>query len=278
MPTEGSGATRRSRGHGQSERSPSPLVPQIVASPIRGRAIRPARRRVRQECAGPHSSQPCERRASTAGQAIGTDRRCCAGGRRRSGRGTGNTRRLDRLRGRRRQLRQVLRTLRRGVASRLGAHHVPDLAFTVLQAMAGAAGILVVAGALLAVPAFVRFLRTGGWRLRAWALPASPHLYGLDHRRDSAPCRMGQPPPIASTQRWYPLERGSVPGVDSPHRHHLDIVDRGGGCSSAGESSSPRRRSRRRRSGRRRCCRNGDHGRCHCGLVGRNGHRTHPHS
>ena len=45
----------------------------------------------------------------------------------------------------------------------LGAHHVPDLAFTVLQAMAGAASILVAAGALLAVPAFVRFLRTGGW-------------------------------------------------------------------------------------------------------------------
>jgi hypothetical protein len=44
----------------------------------------------------------------------------------------------------------------------LGAHHVPDLAFTVLQAMAGAASILVVAGALLAVPAFVRFLRAGG--------------------------------------------------------------------------------------------------------------------
>jgi len=45
----------------------------------------------------------------------------------------------------------------------LRAHHVPDLAFTVLQAVAGAASILVAAGALLAVPAFVRFLRTGGW-------------------------------------------------------------------------------------------------------------------
>jgi hypothetical protein len=45
----------------------------------------------------------------------------------------------------------------------LGAHHLPDLAFTVLQAMAGAASILVATGALLAVPAFVRFLRTGGW-------------------------------------------------------------------------------------------------------------------
>ena len=44
----------------------------------------------------------------------------------------------------------------------LGAHHVPDLAFTVLQAMAGAASVLVLAGALLAAPAFVRFLRAGG--------------------------------------------------------------------------------------------------------------------
>jgi hypothetical protein len=46
---------------------------------------------------------------------------------------------------------------------RSGAHHVPDLAFTVLQSVAGVAGILVVAGALLAVPSFVRFLRAGGW-------------------------------------------------------------------------------------------------------------------
>ena len=45
----------------------------------------------------------------------------------------------------------------------LGAHHVPDLAFTVLQAMAGAASVLVVGGALLAAPSFLRFLRAGGW-------------------------------------------------------------------------------------------------------------------
>jgi hypothetical protein len=44
-----------------------------------------------------------------------------------------------------------------------GAHRVPDIAFTVLQAAAGVAGVLVVAGALLAVPAFWRFLRAGGW-------------------------------------------------------------------------------------------------------------------
>ena len=45
----------------------------------------------------------------------------------------------------------------------VGAHHVPDFAFTVLQAAAGVASILVFAGAVLAVPAFVRFLRARGW-------------------------------------------------------------------------------------------------------------------
>jgi hypothetical protein len=44
-----------------------------------------------------------------------------------------------------------------------GAHTVPDLSFTLLQTVAGVAGILVVAGTLLAVPSSVRFLRTGGW-------------------------------------------------------------------------------------------------------------------
>jgi hypothetical protein len=46
---------------------------------------------------------------------------------------------------------------------RAGSHRVPDFAFTVLQSVAAVAGVLVVAGALLTVPAFVRFLRTGGW-------------------------------------------------------------------------------------------------------------------
>jgi hypothetical protein len=46
---------------------------------------------------------------------------------------------------------------------RTDAHRVPDLAFTVLQTVAGVASALVVAGALLAVPAFARFLRAGGW-------------------------------------------------------------------------------------------------------------------
>ena len=44
-----------------------------------------------------------------------------------------------------------------------GPHHVPDLTFTMLQTVAGVGSVLVVTGALFAVPAFVRFLRTGGW-------------------------------------------------------------------------------------------------------------------
>jgi hypothetical protein len=44
-----------------------------------------------------------------------------------------------------------------------GAHRAPDLAFTLLQTVAGVAGFLVVAGALLAFPSFVRYLRSGGW-------------------------------------------------------------------------------------------------------------------
>ncbi len=43
------------------------------------------------------------------------------------------------------------------------AHRVPDVAFTVIQTVAGLACVLVVTGALLAVPAFLRFLRSGGW-------------------------------------------------------------------------------------------------------------------
>lgn len=46
---------------------------------------------------------------------------------------------------------------------RIAAHRVPDLAFTVLQAVAGAACVLVAVGAALLVPAFLRFLRAGGW-------------------------------------------------------------------------------------------------------------------
>jgi len=45
----------------------------------------------------------------------------------------------------------------------MSAHRLPDFAFTVLQTVAGVASILVVVGALLAVPAFVRYIRAGGW-------------------------------------------------------------------------------------------------------------------
>jgi hypothetical protein len=44
-----------------------------------------------------------------------------------------------------------------------GAHHLADVAYTVVQAVATVAGLMVAAGAALAVPAFVRFLRSGGW-------------------------------------------------------------------------------------------------------------------
>jgi len=50
-----------------------------------------------------------------------------------------------------------------GLPHSMSAHRLPDLAFTVLQSVAGVASILVVVGAFLAVPAFVRYLRSGGW-------------------------------------------------------------------------------------------------------------------
>jgi hypothetical protein len=43
------------------------------------------------------------------------------------------------------------------------SHRLTDLAFTVLQTGAGVASVLVVVGALLAFPSFVRYLRAGGW-------------------------------------------------------------------------------------------------------------------
>jgi hypothetical protein len=45
----------------------------------------------------------------------------------------------------------------------MASHHVPDVAFAIVQVTAGLAGCLVVLGALLAVPPLVRFLRSGGW-------------------------------------------------------------------------------------------------------------------
>jgi hypothetical protein len=45
----------------------------------------------------------------------------------------------------------------------MSAHRLSDLAVTVLQIVGGVACLLVVVGALLAVPAFVRYLGAGGW-------------------------------------------------------------------------------------------------------------------
>jgi hypothetical protein len=45
----------------------------------------------------------------------------------------------------------------------MSAHRLTDLAFTGLQIVAGVASVLVVVGALLALPALVRYLRAGGW-------------------------------------------------------------------------------------------------------------------
>lgn len=53
-------------------------------------------------------------------------------------------------------------------------HRVPDLAYTLLQATSSSAAALVLAGALLAVPAVARYLRSGGWAaLRGHVLRAA---------------------------------------------------------------------------------------------------------
>ncbi len=43
------------------------------------------------------------------------------------------------------------------------AHSVPDFSYAVLQSVAGGASILVIAGALLAAPSFLRYVQAGGW-------------------------------------------------------------------------------------------------------------------
>lgn len=55
-----------------------------------------------------------------------------------------------------------------------GVHRLPDLAYTVIQAVAGVGALSVVLGAGLAFPAFARSLRRGGWRsFRPHALRAA---------------------------------------------------------------------------------------------------------
>jgi hypothetical protein len=54
------------------------------------------------------------------------------------------------------------------------AHHLPDLAYTFIQTVAGVAGLIVTAAAGLALPTFLRYLRSGGWpSIRAHALRAT---------------------------------------------------------------------------------------------------------
>ena len=130
----------------------------------------------------------------------------------------------------------------------IGAHRVPDLAFTVLQAVAGVASVLVVGrGCFSLVPAFVRFLRAGGWPLCTWPFPASPRVHRRHGRRDSRPLWCGR----TSSRRSSPTVASTGTGCCScsgrPHRHHLDDVDRGGRCSRAAgrhlrRTCSPRRR------------------------------------
>jgi hypothetical protein len=54
------------------------------------------------------------------------------------------------------------------------AHQLPDLFYTFIQTVAGVAGLIVIAGAGLALPALLRYLRTGGWpSIRAHVLRAA---------------------------------------------------------------------------------------------------------
>ena len=46
-----------------------------------------------------------------------------------------------------------------------GAHATADIAYTTVQLVATASGLIAVAGLILAVPSFLRFLSSGGWRL-----------------------------------------------------------------------------------------------------------------
>ena len=53
-------------------------------------------------------------------------------------------------------------------------HHLPDLAYTFIQTVAAVGGLVALAGAGLALPMFVRFVRSGGWpSIRAHVLRAS---------------------------------------------------------------------------------------------------------
>ncbi len=152
-----------------------------------------------------------------------------------------------------------------------GAHRVPDLAFTVLQTAAGVAGVLVIAGALLAVPTFVRFLRAGGWGSVRGHFSRALACTALTVVANGGSSRGGPPPHVGSTQQRPPLVRSARLGLGRSHRHHHDPVDRGGGCRRRARGT-PRGDSHRG-GGIGRWCRrcDGGHGRRHRGLVGSDG-------
>jgi hypothetical protein len=61
-----------------------------------------------------------------------------------------------------------------GLQNGADAHHLPDVTYTFIQTVAGVAGLIVIAAAGLALPTFLRFLRSGGWpSIRAHALSAA---------------------------------------------------------------------------------------------------------
>ena len=159
---------------------------------------------------------------------------------------------------------------------RSGAHRVPDLAFTLLQTVAGVASLMVVAGAVLALPAFVRFLRAGGWAsvrrhfMRALVCTA---LVGVITVPTSP---VGTSPHTAPTKRWSALVRGALLALGRADRRHLGPVDRGrhrDGQAGGALASRPHRGGGPGRGHRRG---DGAHGRRHGGLVGGDGEWTHP--
>lgn len=57
---------------------------------------------------------------------------------------------------------------------RAGSHHLPDAFYTFIQTVAEVAALIVIAGVGLVLPAFLRYLRSGGWpTIRAHALRAT---------------------------------------------------------------------------------------------------------
>jgi hypothetical protein len=83
-----------------------------------------------------------------------------------------------------------------------GAHHLPDLSYTVIQTLAAAAGLVVVAGAVLVLPALMRYLRSGGW----------PFI--RPHALRTAGCTLATAGVTAPLMAWA---------------HHLSIQQRNGG-------------------------------------------------